>query len=230
MIDPRRSAKPRLSWGPGINLVVDGNSNGAGYAASQGYNWVNTILAPRAPISSQISVGNVAISGQTLAQMAANHADVDAYWVSGKTNVLLVIEIINSISTNGSASQTAADMAAYCAAVKSVHPWKIVAVTGGPRYQAYGHGTVAQLNQEIINANARIIQDQRVIGLDGVADIRFSGSVFNYSDYSLLSNYNGFSTADGSDSNGPIRVHYTDAQYAWICENAICPALTRLRK
>lgn len=228
------SGRPLLQYSGALTAVcIDGNSIPAGSYPTSGSGWGTSVLGALAPLNGAVAVANVAISGQTFANMTSTHSDVDGAFVGGKTNVLIVWEVINAVYFGRTGAQAFSDLAAYIAAVKAVHPWKIVCVTGTYRYQdpTSSGFTLANLNANIDACNALIVSSGRSIGVDAVADIRQAGSPFNLADSTVQANYIGAgvynTTTDGSDSHGPIIVHHNDTGFAYT-SGVIAAALRRV--
>lgn len=117
-----------------VNLVVDGNSIMTSAYSSVGA--FDASLRLYAPLSGVDTSTSVAISGQRWENMTADHSDLDAAWVDGVTNLLILGETRNQIVidwNNGINTQAAlvasckAAIEAYLPAIRAVHPgWKII--------------------------------------------------------------------------------------------------------
>lgn len=119
-----------------VRLVVDGNSIMTDAYSSVGA--FDDSLRQVEPLASTVDTSSsVAISGQTWTNMTANHADVDAAWVDGATNILYLGETRNQVvidyGTNGITDQPTlvarckAAIENYLTAVRAVHPgWCVI--------------------------------------------------------------------------------------------------------
>ena len=179
----------RLDWSSPINAVLDGNSIAAGTNASSSAYYINALVAAMAPMSGAVPFSNIAIGGQTTRQMdgldGGSSADVDAAWVSGKTNILVAWELTNHIISTGCSGEEAAQvMADYIAHRLAVHPWRVIIMTALPRYKlGIGGLSVDQLNANLDDANALVKSHWRTWGASGVCDVRAVGGPFDFPDY-----------------------------------------------
>lgn len=119
-----------------VNLVVDGNSiMTSAFSAVGAFDASLRLLDPLA--STVDTSTSVAISGQTWTDMAANHADLDAAWVDGATNILYIGETRNQIvvdyETNGITNyetlvaRCKAAIEEFLTSVRAVHPgWAVI--------------------------------------------------------------------------------------------------------
>lgn len=211
------------------NVVLDGNSLVAGTGSSvPAYNLAGQV-ASLPPISGQLSITNLGIGGQTTRQMngmdGGSSADVDAAWVSGKTNVLLVWEGTNSIYGGGrTASQAYQDMADYCAARLALNPWLIVIINTLPR-QIGNPVAEDAMNAKLVDYNAQLAAGYRSMGARAVVDVRQAGSPFAFTNYSQAS-YD--ATVDYWKNPEYIKVHLSDTGYSVIA-GYVASQLKRLR-
>lgn len=124
-----------LSLAGNVNLVVDGNSIMTSAYSSVGA--FDASLRLYAPLSTGVDTSiSTAISGQTWEDMTADHADTDAAWVEGATNILFLGETRNQVVLDYDAgTTTTAGLVALCktaitnylAAVRAVRPgWKVI--------------------------------------------------------------------------------------------------------
>lgn len=173
-----RSSAKRVRYSSDVNIVCDGNSLTEGVGGTP----YTTYLSALPPLSGQCTVSNSAIGGQTTANMTSNAADIDAAFVSGKTNILIAWEGANSIYGGKTAEQAITDLQSYISRVLSAHQWKIVVMTCLPR-QTYDEALSASVNSSIDSYNATLRNSFRGIGISALVDVRKSGSPFNISGY-----------------------------------------------
>ena len=212
-----RSAR-RLRWDSSVNVVWDGNSLVYGVGATGGQTLPVQVAALAPMAGSGATVTNCGISGQRWSAMTGGATDVDGAWQAGKTNVLICWETTNSAcnSPGLSAAQIIADITAYIAARRAVHPWVIVGLTTIPR-ETSGLMT-SQSERERLNGIMSDVDAAMKAGqldFDAVVDVRQAGSVFAFG---------GYTTAD-FDASGwiwaelsPNRVHLLNAGYAHIAD------------
>jgi hypothetical protein len=183
----------RVAYSSAVNIAADGDSITVGQGSSSGQTYP-VQLSAQAPLmgSGVAAITNLGVGAQSWKNMtgltepnggnpSTSIADVSAAWVNGKTNILLAHNS-NSPYFNGSAAQSIADAAAYCAAVLAVHPWKIVLATIFPRLRASsptpGGQTYAQLNATFMAYNATLLSTFRSMGAVAVVDLAPPGSVW----------------------------------------------------
>lgn len=163
------------------NIVFDGNSLIAGTGASTQY-VANKVMAD--PIFNGMTVKSYGIVGQTWESMQSNITDVNASYVAGRRNILIVWEHTNTIvALNKTADQSLADMQAYIDAVKAVNDWEVYALTTLPRRQKHSSKTIAESNAILIDVNNKMKANWKSLGLDGVIDIRDKNSPFYLSSF-----------------------------------------------
>lgn len=168
-------------------MAGDGNS-----IMDHNYSDLLPQLAALPPIDGKIAISNFGISGQSVQQMTANHADVDAAFVAGKINYLLVWEVTNNVYNDGRTGlQTCSDLIAYIAAVKAVHPeWRVILMTGIPRGSLFGvTWTVTTGEAEMQAANSYIRANYRAMGAIALVEARRSGGPFDFTDCSNGANF-----------------------------------------
>lgn len=181
MRGPILGARPTVRWGgPTANIVFDGNSLVAGNVmASPSTQNIAAQLTPMAPLNGAVTVTNIGVGGQTIANMRSRGAQyADGHYVVGKKNVLIVWEGTNSICNTTMTGQAAGDaMAAYCADRLAAHPdWIIVLMTTIPRFDvSSGTWSVAQANAELLKYDAYLKANWRAMGAKKVVDVRAAG-------------------------------------------------------
>ena len=159
---------PAFPLVPTSQIVVDGNSISANHGLVP---TLAELLSTRLPVQ----CASTAISGQTWQGMLADHADVDAAWDDQATNHALVVnETTNSIRTGRSVADTKQDITDYFEAVRSAHPWVIVAWSALP----VGHADEGAYPGEIVK-NAGIVEindwmsaNRKALGIDTWLDAR----------------------------------------------------------
>lgn len=214
-----------LKFSASVNVVWDGNSlvygQGASYVGGIRNNAV-TQTANRAPIAgSGATVTNLGVSGQTWAQMNSSASDVDAAWIDGKTNLLVLWETTNAVCSQSSSQTPAQCLSAirtYVTNRRAARPWVIVCLTTIPREYGFAvndQATRSAKNADLLAVDAALKANPAEYGLDRVIDLRRPGSPFAFSS---------FSSSD-FDSAGAIwqepagtRVHLNNAGYAIVAE------------
>lgn len=145
-----------------VHLHIDANSI---YAA-----WVYAPIqevGELAALTTATGIGwsNSSIPGQDWRDMASAASDVDAGYVAGKTNVLVIGETTNSIFNDGrSTAQTLGDIEAYLAGRLAANPWEYVVMMGTiPRGGTAGDATN---NARLLEVDDTIRADPTAYGLD----------------------------------------------------------------
>lgn len=139
-------------------IAVDGNSLYARWIAPA----INEVSKFGALIKgSGANSGNVAIPGQTWADMIKNAADIDSLHAAGKKNVLVIGETTNSIYNEGaSVEKTVSDAKAYIAARRAAHKWEKIVLCGTiPRADKSTSAENRSLNQRLLEVDARLRAD-----------------------------------------------------------------------
>lgn len=190
-----------MSWAAGQAAVCClGNSLMAGVGGTP----PSVYLPGQSPVSIGPSpVANVSVSSATAADLLGSVSAVTAAYVAGRTNVLIVWEITNSVQTGRTAQQAVDDLFALAAACKAQRPWKVAVATAIPRYQwldAVG-GPVsdaksAALNAVLDSANSLLRAQFRANGCDLLLEMRRAGSPF------ALAAYNSANFAAVQDASG----------------------------
>lgn len=218
MIGPILGGYKRASFAPALYAMTwDGNS-----ISDASISDLVPQIAALAPISNQIVISNKAINGQSVQQMIANHADVDAAYVSGKINFLGIFEITNNVYNDGRTGlQTCDDLTAYIAAVKAVHPgWRPILMTGIPRGSLFGSTWDVVTGEEQMQiANAYIRANWRAMGAVAYVEARRAGGPFDFTD-----------CADGANFPSSLwtdRTHPNSAGKAYLAQY-IADVLKRL--
>lgn len=165
---------PRSAWPqpifatgqPAVNVVVDGNSISANFYTTVG-TFDNHLMTVEPLASSGATHASVAVSGASWADMIATHAaSVDALWVAGATNVLVLNETINSVYQGASAATIQGQITTYLSGRLAAHPWRViywltVPYGGGAEYATF-NATMASVD-EWVTANADTLGIEVVI-------------------------------------------------------------------
>lgn len=169
-----------------FNIVHDGNSLTAGIDMTMGMTMPQQV-ARSAPITgSGAALSSKTNSGWTWLQMQSQDgAAVDAAWVSGKTNILVIWETTNSLATGRTVQQAYDDAKAYITARRAANPWIIIVLTTIPRQN---HPDAQQANNDLFNANllavdALMKSQVADLGADYILDVRRAGSPFAFTAY-----------------------------------------------
>ena len=225
MIGPILGGAARLRYSAATaNVVCDGNSITSGEA------WTTTPypaqLSALAPISSQFTVANLGISGQTIRQMngldGRSAADVDAAYSAGKKNILLPWGGTNDIDPNVaglSGAQSALNLADYIAARLAIHPdWYVIVLTCLPFiYNGWSTGTSTTYNAEVDAFNAAIRANYRDWGASMCLDLRADGTLFDMQgDYSLANFETAPRMAVWAPETAGKHIHLTDAGAGYV--------------
>lgn len=150
--------KARKAFNESYFIAVDGNSLYARWIAPA----INDVSKFGALVKgSGANSGNVAIPGQTWADMIKNAADIDGLYVPGKKNILVIGETTNSIYNEGASVEKAvADAKAYIAARRAAHKWgKIILCGTIPRADKSTQTENRSLNQRLLEVDARLRAD-----------------------------------------------------------------------
>lgn len=155
-----------------IHVTVDANSHYAKWA----YPAINEVGALATLLrGAGATATNVAIPGQTWADMRMNAQDVDGAYVDGKTNVLVCGDTTNSIFGGWSGvtygvDGTLAEARRYLAARRAAHPDWIILVCGTiPRG---GTPDYAQANADARTVDETMRADLADLGAHGYCDFR----------------------------------------------------------
>jgi lysophospholipase L1-like esterase len=181
-----RGAK-RLKYSSATTKVYfHGNSIIAGVGVSAGQD-PSSVMGTMAPLAAAgVTVTALGHSANTWEQLTAL-TDADSAFAAGKTNVLLAMETINSLSNaHDSVNATIAAARAYCAARLAAHPTvKLVLVTGTSRWPTDAYWTSADLGAAIVAVNQAMVANYRAWGAVACVDLRAPGSPWNaFSTYS----------------------------------------------
>lgn len=139
-------------------ITVDGNSLYARWIAPA----INEVSKFGALVKgSGANSGNVAVPGQTWADMIKNAADIDSLYVPGKKNILVAGETTNSVYNEGASVEKAvADAKAYIAARRAAHKWEKIILCGTiPRADKSNQAENRALNQRLLEVDARLRAD-----------------------------------------------------------------------
>jgi lysophospholipase L1-like esterase len=206
------------------NIVFDGNSIFAGVGAGTNearIDWnVGFNIGPAAMKSAvgqyQISANNVAIAGQTDAQIRSNATDIQSKFVAGRQNIIIYFEGTNSIATGVTGVTAAQTALGYCADRKADNPaWLIMLVGTIPR------GGVTLTQKQYFYDYNNYLKNNLSPHADLYVDLQLPNSPFNLSDWSDAA----------MDATGyyasPDRTHPSPAGHKYIAER-ICEGLRRL--
>lgn len=153
---------------PPVNVVVDGNSIADNYYTAIG-TFDNHLMTVEPLASSGATHSCYADSGHSWAQMTADAAAVDAAWVEGSTNILVIGETINSVYDGLTAAQVQADISAYLSGRLALHPWRVIywltlPYGGGPSY--------ASFNATMNDVDAWSVANADTLGIELIVDPR----------------------------------------------------------
>lgn len=142
-----------------VHVHMDANSiwaNWGVYAGSKSMDMLPALVD--LATATGITYSNTSITGQSWAGMASAAADVDAAYVDGKTNVLVVSETTNSVFLDGkTAAGAIADYLTYIEARLAENPWEYVVMFGTiPRGGTSGDATN---NARLLAADALVQAD-----------------------------------------------------------------------
>ena len=221
--------RPRVSFSSATNVVWHGNSLVAGVGSTGGQTLPVQVAALAPMAGSGASTVNGGVNGQDWGGMQSTAASVvDAAWVSGKINVLLLWETTNSVfGYLKTASQTQTLIADYVAARKAVHPWTVLHLTTIPRA---GGGNVTDqtardnLNAVMASVDTYVKANYRGMGIDAVCDVRQAGSPFAFANY-LPATFDAIGSL-WSEGTG-AQIHLSNAGYA-VVAGYVAEAMRRL--
>lgn len=151
-------APKRKAFNESYFIAVDGNSLYARWIAPA----INEVSKFGALVKgSGANSGNVAIPGQTWADMIKNATDIDSLYVPGKKNILVIGETTNSVYNEGaSVEKTVSDAKAYIAARRAAHKWEKIILCGTiPRADRSSQAENQALNQRLLEVDARLRAD-----------------------------------------------------------------------
>lgn len=151
-------APKRKDFNESYFIAVDGNSLYARWIAPA----INEVSKFGALVKgSGANSGNVAVPGQTWADMIKNAADIDSLYVPGKKNILVASETTNSVYNEGASVEKAvADAKAYIAARRAAHKWEKIILCGTiPRADKSNQAENRALNQRLLEVDARLRAD-----------------------------------------------------------------------
>jgi hypothetical protein len=167
-------------------MSSDGNS-----IMDANYSDLITQLAALPPISNKFTISNFGISGQNILNMIANPGDVDASFVVGKINYLLIWEITNNVFlAKRTGMETVSDLQTYINGRLALHPWRVILMTAAPRGEgAASPLTLAQANAEMDIANNYVRQNYRAMGAVALVEARRAGGPFDFTDFTNAANF-----------------------------------------
>lgn len=151
-------APKRKDFNESYFIAVDGNSLYARWIAPA----INEVSKFGALVKgSGANSGNVAVPGQTWADMIKNAADIDSLYVPGKKNILIIGETTNSIYNEGaSVEKTVSDAKTYIAARRAAHKWEKIILCGTiPRADKSSQAENRALNQRLLEVDVRLRSD-----------------------------------------------------------------------
>lgn len=197
-----------------VNIVFDGDSITNDFLASGLDALVKERLdALSARNGATLSInGGLGINGQTWDAMLVNRADLDAAWVDGKTNVLIVAETTNSVFVDGrTAAQTITDAQFYLSSIRATHLWNILLWGTIPRGwgDETGHPGEVAKNTAMATVDAYMAANYVDMGARGYVEVRTGIPQFNHNGSSAAS----FSAYQSTwNETGPW-VHPTDGTF-----------------
>lgn len=151
-------APKRKDFDESYYIAVDGNSLYARWIAPA----INEVSKFGVLVKgSGANSGNVAIPGQTWADMIKNAADIDSLHAPGKKNILVIGETTNSVYNEGaSVEKTVSDAKAYIAARRAAHKWEKIVLCGTiPRADKSSQAENRSLNQRLLEVDALLRAD-----------------------------------------------------------------------
>lgn len=184
---PILGGAPRAKFdAAGYAMTVDGNSISAGDVSD-----LIPQLNALAPISGKFTITNRAVNGQSVQQMIAGAGDVDASFVVGKINYLIVFEVTNNIFNDGRTGlQTCADLETYIAGRLALHPWRVILMTALPRGDFLGGTYTATTGEvQLQAANSYIRQNWRAMRAVALVEARRPGGPFDFTDSTTAANF-----------------------------------------
>lgn len=151
-------APKRKDFNESYFIAVDGNSLYARWIAPA----INEVSKFGTLVKgSGANSGNVAVPGQTWADMIKNATDIDSLYVPGKKNILIIGETTNSIYNEGaSVEKTVSDAKTYIAARRAAHKWEKIILCGTiPRADKSSQAENRALNQRLLEVDVRLRSD-----------------------------------------------------------------------
>lgn len=231
--DPAPSPKPTgpLTLGPGVHVHVDANSLFAKWIAP-GIQEVGQLGAMLK--ASGASSSNTAIPGQSWAEMRLASSDVEASYVPGKTNVLIVGESTNQ-AFNGAqvanAQEVLREARRYLVARRAAHPdYVILGVGTIPRADRATAEENRQANQVLLEVDRAMSQNLGEYELDGWVDVRaFAPQWFKLREDGMTAPFmDSLETCNSYNRKDPDMVHPIGAPRTAFAD-AIAQGLARLR-
>jgi hypothetical protein len=138
--------RPKITMS-NLALLFDGNS-----ITSYGY---PALISPAIPATAIWRSLNKGYSGQQVSALNARAAsEIDPLIVVGKNNILIILEITNSIQLGGTARSAANDLWVYCDARKAAG-WKVVVCTAPPLVSTL----VVNAGNLVVDAN-QLVRDE----------------------------------------------------------------------
>lgn len=161
-----------------LNVVVDGNSIWDNYYTAFGK--FDQHLMQYEPLkSSGASIYCGALSGASWANLTARAPyHVDAKWVEGRNNVLIVNETVNSIQGGGSAATVKAAITTYLSGRLALHPWRIIYSKCPPWGGSAAFAGQLAIRSEVnawAEANATTLGIERVVDLSSIPQFDHDG-------------------------------------------------------
>lgn len=221
----------RLRFNAGAtNVVFHGNSLMAGvYSTATMPQRVQALP----PISGQLTVTNIGRPGYTWDNLSADAGNVDALYVAGKTNILVVWEGTNTIKNNGFNGLACYNNAAsYTAARLALHPWWVIHMTTLPcRYSSFTDSDADAMQVGIADYNALLRANFGTIGAKALVDLGQPGGPFVPPPNNSTAAFSAMTRA-GSTIWTPAEpgqwVHINDNGYAGVAD-MVALALRRLK-
>lgn len=168
-----------------VAITFDGNS-----LVDKTYSTLGVQVAALAPINGAITISNFGISGQGTLSMSSAATDVDNSYVAGKLNILLVWEMTNDIFLGRTGLQACANLEAYIAARKAIHPWLVIVMTCIPRganLQSTWTATTGEVQLQAANTYLR--QNYKAMGAAAIVEMRREGGPFDFTDSTNAANF-----------------------------------------
>lgn len=208
MMAPILGGPARLRYAAGkANIVFHGNSIVLGQSGAS--NPMPAQVQTMAPVNNQVACINKGVNGQSWAGMRSTGGQVDALFVAGIPNILIVLEGHNSQFGEGKTpAQAWADAVAYHADRLASHPeWRIYDITNIPAYyQNWSDSDSATNNAKLETYNNLARANWRSVGAKGIIETRLPGSPFVFADYNRTTfasaKINGLSIWSPNDQQG----------------------------
>jgi len=203
---------PTVAWNSNVNMVVDGNSFINPSEGSTGGQTLSNQLQALPPFAgSGATATTLGHSGFSWSQLDGAASTVDAAFVPGKINILVVGETTNTVfNTGADAATTITQTKAYVANRLAAHPWDRIVLFGTiPRQSG---GSVAAQNAILTAVDADMKNNTSAYGAYHFVDVR-AGTIYAFPDYTDAS----FTAARAYYYDTPM-IHPTNAGYGILAK------------